>query len=970
MRLASSAPCKLSHLLPRSSPPADELSSQQHPRFDDLYEYYDPDDEPLPQRQQHILTPTSQTRPQSSPSSGVRSLRRTPRLQERDTRPVVTVRTRTSTTALRPSSRRRSPRAQSDTPPLRFDESGSTTPQDFQRLVRSQSFWPRRTTRITRNTHDAIVFALEAIRAGGGTTPKPLTTDLLEEQARMSDLLRGNPPGSATTSARPQNGGAVRTTAAGDSGPIPTGPPRYRTPTDVMRDRRAREARRAEEAARQHQSQDEDARRRPQERVVGVGDDPTRRPLGQPSNLPTQTYNIAGPSVPPGSSSRRPENQPPESATASARPVGAGRKSMGPARVISANTQRNRTEAYEQLNVPAPTTARPTVPRPDQPSQAQHPPQGGAPPPTAAEQPRPPQATGQPAQSAPQPSVGQVRNRFPNAFDRWEDLSAHWEGIVSSFLRKLQNNEDELAAKPIDRQMARQIDDLSAAGANLFHAVVELQRLRASSERKFQRWFFETRHEQEQAQLRQEELERQLAAEREARTHSSTSIEAARADRSRAEELVKEMRRELQISKEEARRAWEELGRREQEERERTIALRSGEPTLIGGVQVVPMQGLPSRQVSLAPRPQTRDGPTAGAGPGTLSGSGPGYPQQLPLPHRPPSRSQTTTTSLDSPGEESRQFTYQGEPGTSPTVTDPYTESSRHREPQNPQQLRHEPDTQFYSSPSRHEQVSPAQPPTSAAAIAAARAVAATSHPPLPAPIRSGTGGTDRSYMPSTASAFSEEEYHINPDGSYTRDDQGRRIPYHQSLRGPAGSSLLSGDEGEMTEEEEEEEDDDEEDDDDHAADIERERMYAAQYRQPQASQQQPPVSLPPTSTAQHSQPSSRLPAGVSALPSIPQGRTVNPSSAEYSSPAQQQEGGAYTAPPGWENIQMQTSHRHPTRLSDIIEEQTARTSPSRTSYLSGHGLPGDGMPPSTMAGGGSGSGASGNMSGTSTSRR
>ncbi|KEF58569.1 uncharacterized protein A1O9_06495 [Exophiala aquamarina CBS 119918] len=755
----------------------------------------------------------------------------------------------------------------------------------------------------------------------------------------MSDLLRGNPPTSApaTATARVQNGGTARTTAAGDSGPTPTGPPRYRTPTDVMRERRAREARRAEEAARQQQLQEDEARRGPQERVVGVGDDPTRRPPRRPSNPPTQSYNIAGPSAPPASSSRRQENQPPDPATTSARPGGP----PDPTRVISANTQRNRTEAYEQLNVPAPATARPPVGRPDQPTQAHQPPRQGAPPTAAAgaapvqsAPPPGPQSGTQPGpRSDPQPSAAQSRNRFPNAFDRWEDLSSHWEGIVSSFLRKLQNNEDELAGKPIDRQMARQIDDLSAAGANLFHAVVELQRLRASSERKFQRWFFETRHEQEQAQLRQEELERQLTAEREARTHSSTSIEAARADRTRAEELVKEMRRELQISKEEARRAWEELGRREQEERERTIALRSGEPTLIGGVQVVPMQGLPSRQVSSAQRPQTRDGPTAGAGPGTLSGSG--YAQQLPLPQRPPSRSQTTTTSLDSPGEESRQFTYQGETGTSPTVTDPYTEGSRRRDQQSPQQLRHEPDTQFYSSPSRHPQASsPLQPPTSAAAIAAARAIALSSQPPLPTPIRSGTGGTDHSFIPSTASAFSEEEYHINPDGSYTRDDQGHRIPYRQPIqRGPAGSSALSGEEGEMTEEEE-----DDDDDHDHAADMERERMYAAQYRQSQ------PVTLPATSMAQ--QP--RTSAG--ALPSIPQGRTINASSAEYTSQAQQQQqGGAYAAPPGWENIQMQTSHRHPTRLSDIIEEQTARTSPSRTSYISGQGLPGDGMPPSSV---------------------
>jgi len=504
----------------------------------------------------------------------------------------------------------------------------------------------------------------------------------------------------------------------------------------------------------------------------------------------------------------------------------------------------------------------------------------------------------------------------------------------------MQNNADELAGKPLDRQMARQIQDLSAAGANLFHAVVELQRLRASSERKFQRWFFETRHEQEQNRERVAELEAQLAAQKEAQTHSSSSIEAVRAERVRAEELVKEMRRELQISKEEARRAWEELGRREQEERERTIALRSGEPTLIGGVQVVPMQGAPSRQVSTAQRPQTRDGPIPGAGPTTLSGQQQGH---LPAPQHPPSRSQTTTTSLDSPGEESRQFSYQPDTGNSPTVTDPFTESSRQREQPH---LRREPDTQFYTTPPR-----PTQPRTSAAAIAAARV--ATSGPgstssarptdpryyqtasttaqmsgALPAPVRSGTSGTDRSYIGSTASAASEEEYHINPDGSYTRDAHGRRIPYNQPIGGsPAqrpglappetGSDDERGDPQEIS------------DDDDHAADAERERRVVAEYRQRQALSQVPTASasaIPRTTTG--------------ALLPIPQGQT--PADPDY-------EGLDYEPVPvppvvtaaqtGWESLR----HKHPTRLSDIIEEQTARTSPSRTSYVSGTGvLPGE----------------------------
>ncbi|KAK5232276.1 hypothetical protein LTR47_006805 [Exophiala xenobiotica] len=907
------------------------LLKSEYPHFDDLYEYYDPEREPLPQRQQLILTPASQRRPQSSPSSGVRSLRRTPRLQER----------RAGQAAVGGSEHPSlSPEARPVTPPSGFDESGSTSPQNYQRLVENESYWPTRTTRISRHTHDAILFALEAIRRGSGVNAQPLTPDLLEEQARMSDLLRGNPPGAT---ARTQNGGAPRTTAATGTGPTEQ-PPRYRTPTDVMRERRRREALRAEEAVAK-QRQEEERRLQQEAQIVGVGEEQRPRPSARTSTgrpQPTQTYNIGGPSAQAtGSTTRRQENIPPAqpgpSRTAQAPAQGGGREPR-----LSATTQRNRTEAFEQLNYP--TTARPAVPE-----QTSRPTQQ-PPPPRPQAQPLPqPQAGGQAgAQPGAQASAAGGRSRFPNAFERWEDLSAHWEGIVSSFIHRLQNNADELAGKPLEKQMARQIDDLSAAGANLFHAVVELQRLRASSERKFQRWFFETRHDQEQAQERIAELERQLRVEREAQTASSTSIEAVRADKNRAEELVKEMRRELQISKEEARRAWEELGRREQEERERTIALRSGERTLIGGVEVVPMQGLPSRQVSSAQRPQTREGPTAGAGPLILSGQQPSATQ------RARSQSQTTSTSLDSPGEESRQFTYQPETGTSPTVTDPFTESSRQPEGQTP--LRREPDTQFYTTPPR-----PTQPNTSAAAIAASRAATSATQDlryyqspttnsqmsgALPAPIRQGTGGTERSYIPSSASAASEEEYHINPDGSYTRDAQGHRIPYHQAIGPSALHAEISDDEGEGEGEEGEysEEDDD---DHDHAADIERERMYAAQYRpQPQRSQPQG-TNIPRTTSG--------------ALPPIPQGRM-----AEYEGQGYGDEPPAIVtqAQTAWENLQA-TPHRHPTRLSDIIEETTQRTSPSaRTSYASG------GTGPLPLPGHGEGSGGGGAAGAGNTSSR
>ena len=190
----------------------------------------------------------------------------------------------------------------------------------------------------------------------------------------------------------------------------------------------------------------------------------------------------------------------------------------------------------------------------------------------------------------------QPRNSFPHAFERWEALSAHWEGLTSFWIRKLQQHADEIDRDPVSAQLSRQVSDLSAAGANLFHAVVELQRLRASSERKFQRWFFETRSELERHEETKASLERALREERQSKAAAiQEAVENERAN-NKTQKRVNEMQKELLISKEEARRAWEELGRREQEERDRTFSLQQGLPTIVGGVQVVPMtQGVPSR---------------------------------------------------------------------------------------------------------------------------------------------------------------------------------------------------------------------------------------------------------------------------------------------------------------------------------------------------------------------------------------
>ncbi len=813
-----------------------------------------------------------------------------------------------------------------------FDNSGSTTPRSFKRIVSQESFWPQRTTHISRRTHEAILFALEAIRTGRGIDSKPLTADTIEENARMSDLVGGTQP----------TGGFQNGATRAARGPVPVSadaPMRMQTPTDVMRNRREREARRkAQQEAEQREA--EEQLQRQQEISAGS---PVQRASSQ--------RRSGGETRIPSSTARRAENVPPSSAPGPSRfrattvgqdqprPVSSQVPSQQPsAATAGPSTRRNRNDPPDPLNISTGQVPQAATQQTQQSSQEQD-----------------PNTTQQPGRSG-----------FPHAFERWETLSSHWEGLTSYWVRRLQENSNELNDKPINQQMSRQITDLSAAGANLFHAVVELQRLRASSERKFQRWFFETRQEQERSQERIGELERLLQAERDERTTALSSIGTAHSERAKAEELVKEMRRELQISKEEARRAWEELGRREQEDRERTISLRSGEPTLVGGVQVVPMtQGVPSRQTSTANRPTTRDGPYAGGPSPTIMGG-----QQ-------PPRSNTTTT-LDSPSDEQRQFNYDPQ-ASSPTETDPFTEIS-----QQARQRQQQGDVEQYSASQR-----PTQPPSSSAAIAAARAAQAPTTPrttatSAPSPSRgyaqpvTSTGGngqgsrfyqqpstdtaimnptatsgparpgttashaTERSdqpsYIPSTASGngseFGEEEYEINPDGSYRRDAQGRRVPYGA---GPSGGRMHS---------------DDGSDEYDVAADLERERMYRERYgslgssnyspQDPQSSTsarpgqfQLPPGSRPPPVAP----PSAFAPQqGSSAYSQVTTSQPEQPST-------QGQEEGMSPQDPdysgqGWGEVYETVSprHRHPTRLSDILEERSGMTSPSRTSYVSGRG--------------------------------
>jgi hypothetical protein len=424
--------------------------------------------------------------------------------------------------------------------------------------------------------------------------------------------------------------------------------------------------------------------------------------------------------------------------------------------------------------------------------------------------PRQAAAVGGPNLTAAAATAGGSRNRtsFPHAFERWEALSAHWEGMISYWIHKLEERKDDIDRDSINRQLAQQVADLSAAGANLFHAVVNLQKLRASSERKFQRWFFETRSELERNQEITAMLEASLQEERRNREEAIRDAVERSQTHSKTEKTLLELRKELSISKDEARRAWEELGRREEEERERTLSLQQGRPTIVGGVQVVPMsQGVPSRM-----------------------------------------------NSERRPGEEQVEAEYEA--------------------------------AQQYSSQPQYSQGLPALSP------AATAGPSASGYYSQPEPTTAGHG-RHGSYGAGSEGAYSDGEYAIAPDGSFVRDSRGNKVPFRSPS--PSDERRQGGGIGPV------------------GSDSGGEEDY----------QQHPGVAhapQPPTTTSVSYPPSASQTAQYAGTyPAAPQ-------------PPQQDYSGQGYAAPGWETL---PRHHHPTRLSDVLEEDEERSRASGPSQAS-----------------------------------
>ncbi|OQE09072.1 hypothetical protein PENVUL_c007G05924 [Penicillium vulpinum] len=684
------------------------------------------------------------------------------------------------------------------------DDNGSTIDDPYQLL--HTSYWPQRNTRVSSRTASAILFALEEAIRG----PLQLSTDWDEVNASMSDMVGVAGPAGPVGNSRVHSGGArvPQNPISGTSQP-PSG---MRTPTDIMRQRRDREARRKAEQEAREREQEELERQQQQLEQEQQAQAEARAQIQAQAQAQQYAAGVAAenasqsrirvPRAPRGSEGQ-PQTMPVASGPASAyRPTADATPSTRPSEYQTAPPTAGTGQVASQSRLPQATGQQTQHGRSQSAAEigAQNKPIGAS----KSTQALP---AGQPAatQALQQPK----RVGFPHAFERWETLSSHWEGLTSYWMRKLEQNNEDLERDPISQQLARQITDLSAAGANLFHAVVELQRLRASSERKFQRWFFDTRAEQERSKEVQADLDRQLKVERQGRADAFSAAQQAEKDKLKAEELLKEMRRELQISKEEARRAWEELGRREQEERDRTNSLRNGEPTLVGGVQVVPMvSGLPSRHTT---RPQTREGPYPGGPTATAMG--------------------TDAYHGKSAGSAGGQYYDDGTP-MSPTGTDPFIEPKK------------------------------VDPPTSKAPYPRPLYDRDNTTVPYPGPATSEPDA--RSYVGSSEAG--DDDY-----AHYSHDPQGNTLSY------PPGPGSEGSEEYEHS---------------------------------PRQSHYMPDG------------------AYTSAASSAPLQAPHAPiSAADYS-------GSGWGPGTGWDSVTPR--HRHPTRLSDVLEEdETSRTNPSRATSRS-----------------------------------
>ncbi len=471
----------------------------------------------------------------------------------------------------------------------------------------------------------------------------------------MSDLAGGGPTAAPSGNGRAQNGGSQNAL-----GPVPVpGESRtgVRTPTDIMRQRRDREAKREAENESKQRQQDEEAQQGQKDAIlntrrtsaadvvprVGTGKEgPNRR---QRVLLDTR---VAGTDPPPlqNSNDRMQGDRFSSSDARTSAPPVAQPASQSSVYVPTADRTQKTPRVSDPDRGSYQPTARPRATSVSQSSQSR----------LIQSSVRATSATQRPIQ-APQPSsVGAVNSQsqtrvnrsgaasafqggptsrtrvqplpeqsrsaqsqnpnassFSHPLERWKTLSSHWERLTSYWIKRLEENSHQLEDDPIHQHLFRQLESLSATGTNLYHAIVDLQQQRESSEREFQLWFINGKVAQQRAQQNYAEIEDTLDRERDARVKAIAELSKVEPEKNTFshtksnEQMVKDMRRELDLTKQEVQRL--ELGKIEQEQCDRMTYLQAEGHTIVGGVQVVPMmQGASSRQKSTN-RPFMKEGP-------------------------------------------------------------------------------------------------------------------------------------------------------------------------------------------------------------------------------------------------------------------------------------------------------------------------------------------------------------------------
>ncbi|KAK9476216.1 hypothetical protein V1514DRAFT_197650 [Lipomyces japonicus] len=152
--------------------------------------------------------------------------------------------------------------------------------------------------------------------------------------------------------------------------------------------------------------------------------------------------------------------------------------------------------------------------------------------------------------------------------DDWDAICADVEGISGYWIQRLNAHETNITKKPRAAQLNTMVEGLTTTGMALLTAVVELQKRRAETNAKYAEWYED--YSQERARMAQlaQDMDEEMDHERGLRADLITQLEQATEAEANQRWMLEESRRELQAARLECRRAWAEVARLEEQQRQ------------------------------------------------------------------------------------------------------------------------------------------------------------------------------------------------------------------------------------------------------------------------------------------------------------------------------------------------------------------------------------------------------------------